>query len=432
MSKPDSSTVLTDTLNWSRERNYAGHSKHDALNSPFLNFFTFNQRFLRLVMIQGCMRMPFNPRGLLGVPRLRNPKGAALFAHAWLNLADQPELLAQTPFDREQCLQEADELLRWLIEHASPWAPPSSKLASQYGVSPAYPAKSPQLNGLGWGYHYPWQDVGFFQERHFPNRVVSSWICMAFLRGFEVTGESKYRDAVREAIPFLLENPNRLYETPDELCLSYVPLDTVDWAVMDVSVLVSAVCARLHAVDPQPEPVLDTTRKLLKFVITKQTDYGGWFYTHPAKDSHITHDNYHTAIVLDMIADTQHYLGEYTYIEEYRKGFKFYQEALFTDDGAPKWMNDKTWPFDIHGSGSAILSFRRAARFLGQQIPEPDPQTAQEAKEMSDKIADWTFQNLYPSPGKFAYQKTKWFTKRFNLMRWGNGWMCRAMTEPLV
>ncbi len=431
MSKHDIPTVLTDTLNWSRDHAYAGHSKHDALNSPLLQFFTFNQRILRLVMIQGCMRMPFNPRGLLGVPRLRNPKGVALFAHTWLNLADQPELLAQTPWTRETCLNEASDLLAWLIEHASPWASPSPGLASAFDVSPAYAPEPSGLNGLGWGYHYPWQDVGFFQERHFPNRVVSSWIAMAFLRAYEVTREDRYRDAVRETVTFLLQNPNRLHETEDELCLSYVPLKTVDWAVMDVSVLVSAVCARLHAVDPQNEEVRDTTRKLLKFVVTKQTDYGGWFYTHPAGDSHITHDNYHTAIVLDMIADTQHYGGEFPYVEEYRKGLRYYREALFTPEGAPKWMNNKTWPFDIHGAGSAILSFRRAARFLGHQIPTPDPEAAKAAAEMADRITAWTLDHLYPSTGWFAYQKTRWYTKRFPLMRWGNGWMCRALTEPI-
>ena len=34
MSKPDVNEMLAGTLTWCKERDYAGHSKHDALNSP--------------------------------------------------------------------------------------------------------------------------------------------------------------------------------------------------------------------------------------------------------------------------------------------------------------------------------------------------------------------------------------------------------------
>ena len=430
MSAPEPVAALVDTLTWSRQRDYAGHSKHDALNSPFLKTLACNRKFLSLLMIQGCMRMPFNPRALLGVPRLRNPKGVALFAHAWFNLADHDALRDRTPWDRETCLREADALLAWLVAHASPWAPPSKELLAAYGVAPAYPAKSSALRGLGWGYHYPWQDVGFFQERHFPNRVVTSWIAMAFLRAYEVTGEIRHLRVARETAEFLLRNPNRLYETPDQLCLSYVPLESVDWAVMDVGVLVSAVCARLDAHDPQSAETRDETARLLNFVVDKQTDYGGWYYTHPAGDSHITHDNYHTAIVLDMIADTQLYRREFPHLDAYRKGLDYYRDALFTPDGAPKWMNHKTHPHDIHGAASAILCFRRAQRFLGAEIPQPDPDAARAAGDMADRVAHWTLRHLYNPRGFFHYQQTRLFTKPFCLMRWGNAWMCRALTEP--
>ena len=34
----------------------------------------------------------------------------------------------------------------------------------------------------------------------------------------------------------------------------------------------------------------NTTQRLMLWVVDKQKDYGAWFYTPPAKDSHITHD----------------------------------------------------------------------------------------------------------------------------------------------
>ncbi len=444
MSNPDAAKALADTLAWSKARDYAGHSKHDALNSPFLNTLFGWHKIPRLLAIQGCMRLPFNPRGLLGVPRLRNPKGIGLFAHAWLNLASVECGVSsvESAIPRDECLREADKLLTWLIANASPWAPGSPALHQAFNTT--FPTQHPTIHtphssslntphstlhtGLGWGYHYPWQDVGFFQPRHFPNRVVTCWIGMAFLKAFEVTGEEKYRLAARELVDFLLLNPKRLTDTPDELCLSYVPLDRIEWAVMDVSVLVSSVCARLGAIDPPDAERRETIRRLLRFVVDKQTDYGAWFYTHPAKDSHITHDNYHTAIILDAIADTMFYSGEYTAVDAYRAGLRYYRDALFTPAGAPKWMNDKVFPHDIHGAASGILCFRRAAGFWQHQAPQPDPQAAQEAQAMADRIQAWTLQNLYDGQGRFHYQKTRHLTKRFTLMRWCNAWMCRALS----
>lgn len=428
MLNSDAQNALKQTLAWSRAQGYAGYSKHDALNSAFLNGLTLNTRILRLVAIQTVMRAPVNLRPFFGVPRLRNPKGVGLFAHTWLNLAADDRLREATPWDRDYCLAEADRLLTWLVAHASPWAGGSGDLLRAFGAEPASAAREPRLRGMGWGYHYPWQDVGFFQPRHFPNRVVTSWIGMVFLRAYEITGEAKYLQAARELVTFLLENPNRLYESDGQLCLSYVPSEKVEWAVMDVSVLVSSVAARLRAADPEAGVDPDTVRRLLRFVVDKQTDYGAWYYTHPAKDSHITHDNYHTGIILDAIADTMTYSGEFDDVEAYRAGLAYYQKELFTPEGAPKWMNNKVYPHDAHGAANGILAFRRAAMFWTRDAPRPDPAAAKAATEMAERICDWTLSHLYAGTGRFYYQQCKHYTKRFCLMRWCNAWMCRALT----
>ena len=39
----------------------------------------------------------------------------------------------------------------------------------------------------------------------------------------------------------------------------------------------------------------------MRYVVSKQTDEGAWFYAEPPSASHITHDNYHTGFILDAI-----------------------------------------------------------------------------------------------------------------------------------
>ena len=430
-------SLLLDVLCWSRERDYRGHSKHDALNSPLLHVLTVGNRFLRLAVTQAVMRFPLNTRALFGVPRLRNPKGIGLFAHAWLDLAGH---LQSHPGEREvmsadECRREAGELLAWLVGQASPQAGPSAGLRELFGLKGLGPSPpvAGGLKGLGWGYHYDWQDKGFFQPAHFPNRVVSCWIGFAFLRAFEITGEEKFLAAAREIASFLLENPRRLVETAAQLCLSCVPIEDIDWAVMDVSALVAAFCAKLARLGGGGEQggLLVDARRLMEFVVDKQTDYGAWFYTWPAGDSHIRHDNYHTGIILDCLADYMTYSGDHSYRRNYHAGIDYYRRHLFLESGAPRWMNDRTWPHDVHGSAAGILSFARASRYLRESSPGEGGERAGECLDFSGRVLKWTLANLYSGRGYFFYQKTRWMTKRFCLMRWSNAWMCRAIAYRL-
>ncbi|NKB24077.1 MAG: hypothetical protein GKR87_06825 [Kiritimatiellae bacterium] len=367
--------------------------------------------------IQSVMHAPINVRTWVGVPKRRNPKGTGLFAHAYMDLASFLE-------------KEDFGPLQWLIENASPSAGPSQELLNAFGVESSSQRKR-ELEGLGWGYHYDWQDVGFLQKKHAPNRVVSCWIGFAFMRAYDVTQQVKYLQAAEEIVTFLLNNPKRLEDTPEMLCLSYVPIKKIDWAVMDVSALVAAMCARVGSCLKGRGRVelFSQAKRLIHFVTDKQTDYGAWFYTWPAGDSHIKHDNYHTGIILDCLVDYMVYSGDHQYAARYELGLEYYRDNLFLDTGAPKWMNDNRFPHDIHGAASGILAFSRAATYFENEAVSPQTSKVDKYLTFANRIFKWTIENLYSSKGYFYYQKNRFFTKRFCLMRWGNAWMSRAMTQ---
>lgn len=421
------SAVLQKTLQWSRERDFAGYSKHDALNSHFLNACSLNNAFLRLAITQAVMRSPFNIRPLLGVPEARNPKGIGLFAHALLDMAETSSDVGL----KRRYIEEAGDLLGWLAFHASPVAPVSLATRKLFAGETGCHQGKPDPGGLigaGWGYHYPWQDKGFFQPRHYPNRVVTCWIGFAYLRAYEVTREARYLEMCREIASFLTGNPRVLFEDAGQLCLSYVPFTDINWAVMDVSALVSAYLARYAALldntSSEADKLRATARRLMAFVVNRQTDYGAWFYTWPAGDSHIKHDNYHTGIILDCLADYMTYTRDRCWEKPYLHGLGYYRKALFSSQGAPRWMNDREYPHDIHGAASGILAFTRAAAF--------DSANCSSHLEMADRILDWTLRTLYDQRGFFSYQETRFYRKRFCLMRWGNAWMCQAIAQRLL
>lgn len=377
--------VVDDVLAWAQTRRYLGYEKHDALNSPLLRAVAGWGRWPRLLAVQGVMRMPVNVRPLLGVPPALNPKGLALFIHAYLDLHR---------LDGEAGhLAEANRLAAML-------------LADQQG---------PGLRGRGWGYHYPWQDLGFYAPPRTPNAVVTAFVCDALMRLHTVTARPGLMDAVDAALPFFLEDLPRLHQAPGELCLGYMPMP-MRMRVMDVSALVATTLAR-HASLTGVRRGIPTAADLMRYVVNRQTPDGAWFYTDPPGDSPVRVDNYHTGFILDAIDDYMALTGDRSHAEAHAKGLQFYAERLFNADGAPRWMSDADYPHDVHGAAQGILTFsRHRQRYPG----------------LAEKIADWALATLYSGRGYFYHQHRRGYRTPYTLMRWCNAWMARALTAWLA
>ena len=287
------------------------------------------------------------------------------------------------------------KLLDWLLEH------PSSGFC-----------------GLSWGYPYPWQDIGFYAPKWLPNRVVTCWIGFAMVKAAEITGEDRYREALPRLAEFLTGEPNVLHDSEDMKCYSYLPDASVTWAVMDVPALVGAFLAEAGQLLERTEYISEA-RRLINWVADKQTDYGAWYYTYPPGDSHITHDNYHTAIILDCLDRYREASGDESFIQVYRLGLDYYRRELFNEDGSPRWMNNRDYPHDIHGAASGILCFVRAVQHNPAYLTQ------------ADQILSWTLGHMLDSRGYFYYQETPLFRRSFTLMRWCNAWMAWAMATWL-
>ena len=67
--------ILRQTLKWSKERNYKGYSKFDALNSNLLYDLSKNSKFLRRAFSYTFSRSPINLRPLFNVKKNTIAKG---------------------------------------------------------------------------------------------------------------------------------------------------------------------------------------------------------------------------------------------------------------------------------------------------------------------------------------------------------------------
>ena len=377
--------VVDQVLDWSERQHWMGWNKHDGLNSPVLWALCGWAKWPRIAAVQLVMRAPVNLRPWLGTRKTQNPKGLALFVQA---LVDQYRRTGGAHYlERARLL--VDELAALRAGH--PW------------------------RSNAWGYRYPWQDLGFFSPADTPNAVVTSFVCDALLDYHAVTGDARALDMVTAAIGFLLHDLPVLKETDEELCLAYQPVP-MRMRVLDVSALIGALLAR-HGKLSGTSVHLATSRRLLAYVVNRQTERGAWFYTDPPGDSPIRHDNYHTGFILDALHRYMSSTQDRTWSEAYDHGLAFYAGNHFKPDGAPRWMSDRDYPFDIHGAAQGILTFSRHAK---------------DYPGLARRVARWAVTNMYAPEGRFYYQKTRWLTKRFTLLRWCNAWMSRAIAALLL
>jgi hypothetical protein len=380
--------VLQRVLEYAEAENYAGYNKFDALNSPLLKRLSLRSKWCRLALIQAVMRNPLNLRPILGVPKTINPKGMALFAMAHLS-----------EFKRsgtQKALDQAHHCLDWLIDN---------------GVE--------SRHGVGWGYNFDWQSTLFLAPKYSPNAIVTVVCGEAFVKAFEVLGYENYRQMAKRAALFLRYDLPVLHATSDELCVAYVthPVKSI---VLNINASAGAQIAKVGKLCADGG-LLKDARRMINFVARRRTDYYAWYYTYPAHHSYIVHDNYHTGGIVDALRDYEVYTEDTSFHDIYTKGLNYYKRELFLTDGAPKFMNSRDCPFDIHGSAQGIISFAKAAYWNKRYI------------HLSNRITEWAIDNMFNEEhGYFYYQKGRYLTKRFTLMRWCNAWMAKALSDLLL
>lgn len=374
--------ILGEVLDRGDAERYSGYSKFDALESPLVRALSFNWWMPRLLWTQMVMRAPLNLRPLLLVRKGTNPKGVALFALANLTALENG---MEGPF-RER----AKFCLDWLASHDS--------------------CAKGNFHGSCWGYHHAWQSPGFYTPPGYPNCVVTVFAAEAFLKAYQVLGERRYLSVARSAVDFILRDLPVFFEDNTQKCIAYVPHIARQFRVINNNALVGALLAKVGKVTAERH-LGHQASKLMEFVVQNRTPYYAWYYTVDPGQTLITHDNYHTGGIIDALADYELATGDARYLEVYDRALDYYRSNLFLADGAPKWMNDKVYPFDVHGAAQGIITFALAGDL-----------------EFASNIAAWAIANLYKGNGNFSYQRTRYYTKRFTLMHWCNGWMARALS----
>lgn len=388
-------SVLAETLRYVRERDYTGWDYADGMSSQFLQTVPIDNKWLNIAVQETIKRAPVNIRPYALVEQRRSYMGGALFTMANLHadtvasqcpdgaLADGDPGVSAVDYT-----QEASKLADWLVAH---------RCREHSGFSGSHRHVFQELDG---------------QRRPSDADVVSTEIAVRALLAARQL-DSDYADVARTAAQFVRSD---LDFTPTETGarINYATCDGDDHYTLNAIALGGRLFVELYDTFGDHQ-YLTAGRKLLDYVVARQTDLGGWMYREPPSASHLSMDNHHNGFIIDCLQHHASATGSDRYEEALAEALSFYRQRLFDDDGAPNWDESHTYPRDIHAAAQGIIVFTNAGEFT-----------------FANRIIDWALSTLYGGDGQFYFRETRWFRKPIVLMRWCQAWMAYALSRYIL
>ena len=324
-SKPDATCISGSEVlrsidrlsSWLDKNEYRGYDTFDGLNSRLLRPLTFETNFLRTVLQQGVRRFPLNLRPLLMVGKDKSTKGMGFFARGFMRMFRATGNVAWR--------DKAEYCLEWLVTH-----------------------QSTGYSGSCWGNHFDYQSRSFYLPKGVPTVVWTSLIGHAFLDGCELFHNSKYLEVAVSACEHIVRDLNQ-YPDGDGLCISYVP--GLNSQVHNANTLGASLLARTSHFRPN-EQYREVARKAIQYTAQYQRPNGSWYYGEKANLHWV--DNFHTAYVLDCFKHYTESTGDQQFVPVMMKGYRYWKEDFFFEDGTPRYYDRKTLPIDIQCCSQAI------------------------------------------------------------------------------
>lgn len=374
--------MLEKLLAYCRANNWAGHDPYDALNSPIFRTLPFlDHRIPRIVFTQALKRSPINLRGLLQIPKTQNPKAIALFLSAFLKL----DAISATGHGTDIDLMI--ERLRVL--------------------------RSPGTDYWCWGYNFPWQTRSIVVPTGSPNLVSTSFAANALLDAYEQGRDSQCLTMAMSAVDYIL---NVLYWAENGAEGFSYPLPSLRGQVHNANFLAAALLCRAYKHSNEERYLLPALR-IARYSAAKQQPDGSWHYGEAPSQRWI--DNFHTGYNLCALQTISRCAGTTEFDSVLRRGFEFYRNRFFRENGAVRYFHDRNYPIDIHCVAQSVLTL--------VELKDLAPGSLAPAHS----VLRWAVDHMWDDRGFFYYRILRSCTIRTSYMRWSQAWMLLAVAALL-
>ena len=385
--KEEFKKILSATLKlevWLKENNYYGFEPFDGLDS-YLSVLTFNNKFLKQSLQQTVKRLPINIRPIIGIKPSRATKAMSFIGIGYLNLS----ILLKD----EEYKANFENCFVWLMENSSK------------GYS-----------GYCWGNSFNYISRGFYLPKNCPTLVWCSLIGHHFIEAYRHTDKKEYLNVCESIGTFILKDLP-IVVTSKGNCISYVPHKQV--AVHNANLLGAMFLSELYGLTKDPR-YSQLALNSIEYSLNCQMPDGSWFYGEEEKFHWI--DNWHTAYNLDSLIRAKIALQSTQFESQINKGFNYYYNNFFQDDGAPKFYSNKVYQYNIQSCSQSIDSLVLYYQQNKDSI----------YLELAINVANWTIKNMQDNSGFFYLFKNKYFVNKTPTLHWGCATMFHALSNLLL
>lgn len=394
--------ILCDSISrlkyYCEKEQFKGWDPYDGLNSKlFMSIPGLkNNSCYRLAVIQLFKRNPINLRRIALVPKDYNAKGIGLFLQGYCNLHEVVTLkpsfikLFGSPGDIKTQIERLAELLMSLQSQGD-------------------------YHGTCWGYNFDWQNrTGFNFPKYTPTVVATCFCATALMNAYEITKNREYLDVALSSAEFVINDLHRTVSKGGFL-FSYSPLKGHE-TVYNASLLGSKLLCWCYKYTGNEE-YKELAKVSVKACCTGQRESGAWVYGMLPVQQWV--DSFHTGYNLDALNDYEQLTGDMSFHSYLEKGFDYYINNFFEEDGCPKYYDNKKYPIDIHCPAQLFVTLARMGRF-------------EEYKPLVENVLNWTLENMQSPKGYFYYQLKEGINSKISYMRWSNAFMFNALTFFLL
>ena len=383
--------------NYCEREQFKGWDPYDGLNSKVFQALPLLKKsaLCRLVVIQGFKRCPFNLRKLVLVPKEYNAKGIGLFLSGYCNLYHvvhkHPEW-SETLGTLEEIKNRINELSELLIS-----------------------LQSKGYSGACWGYNFDWQARRLFLfPKYTPTIVATNFCATALIEAYEITKHMKYLEVALSAANFVIKDLHRT-SYKEGFLFSYSPLQGND-TVFNASLLGTRLLSFCYHYT-QKEEYRKLAVQSIRACCAGQRDDGAWVYGMLPIQNWV--DSFHTGYNLDALIAYQEITGDENFKRYIEKGFNYYIQHFFEQDGTPKYYNSSMFPIDSHCPAQLFVTLSRLHKFS-------------DYRDLAEKVMLWTILNMQDKKGYFYYQLKPKISSKISYMRWSNAFMFNAMSHYLL
>jgi hypothetical protein len=358
---------------------FRGYDPYDALLSPIFKLPILRSRKLpRLAAQQALRRLPVNVRPLLRIQRGLNPVtlGLAVEAYSYLFAADPQDADRY----RTQALTCIEELKR---------------------------LRTPGYSGDCWGYDFPWESGWGKLPPFTPTVVATGIITNGLFKAYELIGIEEALSLCSSASRFVLHDLERTTHSDDSFCWGYFPGDRQQ--VINATMKGARLCAQVNSVSPDEE-LRQAALLSARFAANHQRGDGAWPYAVADRRSWV--DNFHTGYVLECFAEYARHTDDDQFTSVIRKGWKYYRNHFFEDEGVPRYFDTSTYPVDITACAQSISTLSTFGDATAR-----------------DRVASWVIREMQKPDGSFIYQIRKTHRNPISYVRWGVAWMFAALAR---